>query len=436
MGSRSEQGIPLLGFPPPLFPRGDGRVEHTCATMVNMSENPSPPPDKNLTKQQTIQPGRLDELDGLRGLLSLWVAVAHILCWTGFIELKLPHSLRGLWIEFTGAGPAVDTFMILSGFAITFLLHSRNQSYFQFIQSRFFRIYPVYIVCLGLGILASLITPFVLNTALWRNTIYFVWDRSLSHSESTATFTHTFWHITLLNGLIPKNFLTNSTGTLLAPAWSISLEWQYYLIAPLLARYVRSGTGLLVLAVISGLGLRYSYLWQNPHLAFLPAQLPLFLIGIGSYHLYIHFSNQKFSSSNTYSIISSALIALSVLSSWHRTSLILWSVGFGCIFAQGDDYFSRILIFIRKILLCKPIQKIGKMSYPIYLIHWPIILFLLSILLILFPKIHMNYALLIVSFIGLPLILLSASILHKFIENPFITFGKRLNISSKKANNF
>jgi len=379
-------------------------------------------------KNPEQQAGRVDELDGLRGLLSLWVVLSHTFCWAGFLEFTAPRPFQRFWAEFIGAGAAVETFMILSGFAISFLLHKHQQSYGQFMLGRFFRIYPVYLVCLVLGLTAALfLTPFVLHTAQWRGTLYFEWNRSFSSSESSATNLHVFWHLTLLNGLIPKRLLSDATATLLVPAWSISLEWQYYLVAPLLARFVRSGFGLLFLAVLAWLGVRIGHIWANPHVAFLPAQLPLFLIGIGSYHLYEIFAKSSHRRSSAFAVPVAALLAASIVTSWHSTALTLWALGFGCIFIQGKDLFSRTLSALRAFLLHRWLQRLGRISYPVYLVHWPLIILFLAALFYCRPEISSTHALLLMLFLGVPLILFVATILHTFVERPFMTLGKRLN---------
>ena len=228
------------------------------------------------------------QFDGLRGLLALWVVISHILCWCGWADATFPWPLSRLWSAFIFAQPAVETFMILSGFAISFLLHQNQPPYYIFIVGRFFRIYPVYALCLTLGIATTYLTPVVLDTSLWRDTIYYNWIGSYSVQERANITTHSLSHATLLFGLLPKSILPYSTGTLLPPSWSITLEWQYYLVAPAIAWLVRSGTGMLCVVFAVLVGLHYSHVWQNPENAFLPAQLPLFLMGIGSYHLYAH----------------------------------------------------------------------------------------------------------------------------------------------------
>jgi peptidoglycan/LPS O-acetylase OafA/YrhL len=223
--------------------------------------------------------------------------------------------------------------------------------------------------------------------------------------------------------------LANSTVTLLAPAWSISLEWQYYLVAPFLARFVRSGARLLLLTFIALLCLRYGNEWRNPHLAFLPAQLPLFLIGIGSYHLFARFSNSEHQRSGVFAIPIAAILAIAVfpLLLPHRIALITWALGFGCIFVRGNDLFSRLLTTLRSILLHPILQHLGKISYPLYLVHYPLIIAQLAALLYWRPDISSSHAALFLVCFGLPLTLVTANILHKLVELPLMSFGKRLN---------
>ena len=371
-------------------------------------------------------PARVDELDGLRGLLALWVALSHMLAWTGHWENPLPGRLSGAWEVFISAGPAVDTFIILSGFAISFLIHKRKQSYTSFMRGRFFRIYPVYLLCLALGIATTFLVPFILNAASWKETVYFEWIRLYSDWENSAYGSHVFWHLTLLNGVLTKGMLPGATGTLLAPAWSITLEWQYYLVAPFLARGVRSGAGLLLIGVIAWLGHRYAAPWHNTNLSFFPAQLPLFLIGIGSYHLYAKLSDTpQFRPLTSVSAI--ALLFTGLLSNWHPVALAAWAVGFGCIVVRGNDPLARLLAIVRGTLLHPWLQRLGKISFPLYLIHWPVIIAILFVMLRVFPGISSHMALLVLTATALPAILITAEIIHRTIEKPGMDFGKKFD---------
>lgn len=369
---------------------------------------------------------RVDELDGLRGLLALWVALSHLLAWTGFWENPGPGRLDAGWLVFISAKPAVETFIILSGFAISFLLHKRKQSYGAFMRGRFFRIYPVYLLCLAVAIGTSFLVPFILDTATWRETVYFDWIGQFAQWEQEAFGAHVFWHLLLLNGVLTKGFLPGATGTLLLPAWSITLEWQYYLVSPLIARIVKTAAGLAVLGGLSWLGIHYSAHWQNTQLSFLLPQLPLFLIGIGSYHLYAKIcAGGELRPLHT--MVPVGLAVLSILADWYPVALTAWALGFGCIVARGNDPVGRALTVIRSGLLLSWPQFLGRISYPLYLVHWPVIILVLAGMLRVQPGIGQHAAFAVLTAIALPSIILSAWFVHRIVEKPMMAYGKRFD---------
>ena len=369
--------------------------------------------------------GRLEELDGLRGLLALWVVVTHILCWCGFSNVKISWPLSHLWSEFIGAQPAVHVFIILSGFAISFLLHHRSQSYGAFIVGRFFRLYPVYLVCLVLGIMTVSLTPFILSNATWYENPFFMMVRGVTKDERIHLIAHTLVHLTMLHGLLTRSMLPGGGSTLLPPAWSISLEWQYYAAAYAIAKLIRSGYGILLLASVFWISLCYADLWANPGIAFLPIQLPLFLMGILSYHLYAWFCSAGAKASNAYLIPVSGLIICALISSMWNTAIIIWSVSFGCVFVDGEDVLANAFRRLRRTLLRPSLQWLGAISYPLYLIHWPLILVSLAIIISCRPAATSKESLAWLVFVGLPLMLGAATVLHKTLEMPLLRWGKK-----------
>jgi peptidoglycan/LPS O-acetylase OafA/YrhL len=372
--------------------------------------------------------GRIDEFDGLRGCLALWVAASHIFCWCGFANLPnaFPNRIKQVWIQFSYASAAVDTFIILSGFVISYLLHTRPQSYRQFMTGRFFRIYPIYLLCLLLGLIAIYQSPFILNNAAWNSTEYLrMWVTPVSDSQLAHTFTHLFAHVTLLFGLIPEKMLPGSSVALLAPAWSITLEWQYYLVAPLLAWLIYKRSGLLILSLIGCCEFIYSHFWND---AFLPNMLPLFLAGIGSFHFYLWANRQGKIPNFSFAFI--AVLGAIIMVSWHWIALGIWTLTLGCVLVRfagvnEDKGGTCWLVGLRQAFLWPPLQWLGKISYPLYLVHWPLIIFLMSALLHWQSRITSGKALFFMLFLGLPLIISIAWMLHNFVEMPLMKFGKK-----------
>jgi peptidoglycan/LPS O-acetylase OafA/YrhL len=366
------------------------------------------------------------QLDGLRGLLALWVAVSHIFCWCGIAEREWPWPFRRFREDFFFAIPAVETFMIVSGFAISALLHQRRRGYLAYMIGRLFRLYPTYIICLLLGVVSVNYTPVILGSATWNHVWYLRMLGTISMEERANFLKHLVAHITLLFGLFPRSLLPEGNATILAPGWSLTLEWQYYLAAPLIAWLVRNGTGVLFAMVIAFVGVRYGYAWKNPSSAFLPAQLPMFLIGIATYHLYTRSARLGNGKPADFTLPCAAVLGVALLTSWHMIALSIWAIAFGSVSTCSGDPFSRGLRTVKWILCHRWVQFLGKISYPLYLIHWPIIVTLLYWLLRFRPSVTSEAAALLLLFFGMPLILLAAFVLHKRVEAPGMSIGKRL----------
>lgn len=385
-------------------------------------------------KAQPAVYGRVDELDGLRGVLALWVAISHILLWCGFAEPPLSGGRFGrMWDSMIYSPFAVEAFFILSGFAISSLIYARPQSYLGFMTGRFFRIYPVYLLCLFLSLVLMGVTPWLLENASWRQTAYFSAVGSLSASERAHPVLHGVSHLSLLNGMVPRQVLPGSAATLLPPAWSISVEWQYYLVAPMIALFVRSAGGLLLLVGGAWLAIRYGGPWHNPLPAFFPVMLPFFLVGIGSHYLYKAFCASGGKRSSRYTALVAAALGVALLSGWEPVTMAIWAAAFGCLFVDGNGLMTRILCWVRRSLRNRWIQWLGRISYPLYLVHWPLIIVGLTLLVWWRPTMHFREAVLWMLGAGLPLILLAGFLLHKYVEAPAMRLGRQLSETVSKG---
>lgn len=72
------------------------------------------------------------------------------------------------------------------------------------------------------------------------------------------------------------------------------------------------------------------------------------------------------------------------------------------------------------------LRALGKVSYPLYPVHWLLIYILLFLLQRLVPSISSISAAIFMLAIGLPIMLLIAQLLHKAIEVPGIALGRRV----------
>ena len=131
-------------------------------------------------------------LEALRGFLSWWVVLDHV---RAILPYSYPNRLESLmW-----GGHAVNVFVILSGFVITLLVVSKREKYRTFIIRRFFRLWPIFIVCL----IAMAFAP----------------QQSSAQGKPIAILANVF----MIHGTIPEN-ICEGINSLLGPSWSISLE--------------------------------------------------------------------------------------------------------------------------------------------------------------------------------------------------------------------
>src|SRR3982751_3088654 len=170
---------------------------------------------------------RVTELDGLRGVLAWTVVASHILLVSGWYD----PLVRRFPILADVPESAVDVFMILSGFAIThvLMLRPRLDTY---VVRRACRIIPAYYVALTLGILFNNMAADNLRR-LPPGTIGAGYVPIFEIGDARMWLDAPL-HFLFLHGLIPTTLLPALPYTLLGVAWSLSLEFQFYVIAPAL----------------------------------------------------------------------------------------------------------------------------------------------------------------------------------------------------------
>ena len=199
----------------------------------------------------------------LRALLAWTIVLFHILFIAGYAVGK-----SGQYV--------VDAFIVLSGFVITLLLGQGKENYSLFIARRFLRLFPVYLVCLGAALVVRFSLPSFGSAQIFGG---------VSRSEETFFWPHLLSHLAMLQGAVPELLLPHSSIAFLPPAWSISLEWQFYLVAPLVAWLIARhrpwaiGLFILSLCVLWPPIDRRGYVLLDEMGGFLPQRFYLFLAG-------------------------------------------------------------------------------------------------------------------------------------------------------------
>ena len=370
------------------------------------------------------------EIEGLRGILAMWVFISHLMWGSGFI----PENVTGLWSVLFSGGSAVTVFICISGFVIFLLLDSKKDSYPKYIIKRFFRLYPIFILTTLIGAILFLLHLGILG-GNYQGPNVFV--RSPEYYEhQTKVF--------LFHALMFQGFLHDLGPIVLnPPSWSISLEWQFYLIAPILFFLLKRWWGATALALVFASimkNLLHPSGILNVHGATLIDQIIPFTVGMLSYKLYQQRHYCENSAFIGTLIVFLLLIALnsflpfiiSIFSSHQQVPLpsyipfVIWSSVFLSIIARVGSSDSDGVNIISRFLRHPLFQLLGKLSYSIYLVHQLVIfIFLLfagSFILRFSPVVAFFFE----SLILIPISLGLAFATNIFVERPFINLGRRL----------
>ena len=292
------------------------------------------------------------EIDGLRAIAVMAVVLFHF----------------GLGCE--GGFVGVDVFFVISGYLITRIIYRDLQAgtftLKQFWIRRIRRIAPALIV-------VSVVTFIV---GMW-----LIYPDDLKNFGKSVIFQA----IMLSNVYFYKQdgyFDTPPESTPLLHTWSLSIEEQYYLIFPLLFAWLYGRRGikktvnifLVILVVSLAVSIVFTPLYSNASFYLLPARMWEFLIGallaicpivLGAKWV------KELSAALGVSLILLAVFLYDETVVFPGYSAVLPCLGTALVILGNNGsatLFSRLLS-------CAPMQFIGKISYSLYLWHWPLVTF-------------------------------------------------------------
>jgi peptidoglycan/LPS O-acetylase OafA/YrhL len=217
---------------------------------------------------------RLECLDGLRGMLAVYVLLGHMAPFA-----VLPGAVQSL---VSHGGAAVDLFFVLSGLVIVKALDRAGVRAEAFLIARAARIFPVFLPVFAVSV-ALQAWPCGFGAMPW------VGQDNAARSICVTAWPATWLpeilaHLSMTHGLFPKAVLPDVWVSFLGATWSLSTEWQFYVLALLLhAPQRRRLVWALLAMAAAGAAWRLSApeLWQFSR-AFLPNKAHFFALGVAS----------------------------------------------------------------------------------------------------------------------------------------------------------
>ena len=303
-------------------------------------------------------------MGGLRTFLALVVVVGHGYGWV-----------------VTGPVLAVQIFYVISGFLISYVLvEARSyESLSSFYLNRCLRLFPVYwAVALG-----TIVTLLAAELLLGNSPPAFEVYRSLDTQGRVA--------LTLSNLLIFGQDWIMFTGVrdgvfqlvadyqvsevpvwkglLIPPAWTLGVELSFYAVAPFILFRPRLMVGLFVASVV----LRLLLVFYGPgHVnpwtyRFFPTELALFLAGAFAHQFWMPWLAKR-----GYLTVPAALVALGAIG-------LVFAVNWAFVWFRNPGWVPILIGVAASLPFLFEFQRrsrldrrIGDLSYPIYIVHWPI----------------------------------------------------------------
>ncbi len=364
---------------------------------------------------------RIIELDGLRAIAIIFVVIVHYI----FNQLQVPDNpfLLALYkiIGYTWSG--VDLFFILSGYLIGgILIDNKNSSnYFKiFYARRFFRIFPLYYLFLGLMILLSFLLNSNINSLYYRETSIF----------SYLTYTQNIF-----------SFFTHSP---IGITWSLAIEEQFYLFLPLIIYFIdRKKLPLVFFIFITISIILRSFFYYPYSLDQLFYRMDSLLMGsICAFYIkderWFGFINKHYK----IFVIAFFVLLITIISLILTDIVLIPSIQNNLLFLLFNLLYSTLLIIVilnrsdvlSKILRNQLMVSIGQISYGIYLYHLIVLGVLFKIVLKQNPSLNDLSDLVVV---GLSIIItyFVSKLSFNIFEKPILKIGSRFKYSNASVKN-
>jgi peptidoglycan/LPS O-acetylase OafA/YrhL len=336
---------------------------------------------------------RVEGLEFLRGLASLAVCWFHL---TRF-HYNVPDQRVYHLVRQTGdyGWLGVEAFFVISGFVIPYSLYRaryRIRDFFTYLARRIVRLDPPYFAAIALILLLALVSSLHSGRPAMIEEQPIGWTRVLLHLGYLNMFTSYPW--------LNPGF------------WTLAIEMQYYLLMGLVFPLVVARnqavrlTTIGMMAAISVMSAATLFPTARPESPFIPAFLCLFLLGILTFQFRVRLIGIA-----EYLPAMIVVVATTVVTVGRAPGLTgLGAVAVILLYPGQPSVVSRFF---------------AQISYSLYLLHWPIGHYTLSVIGMKYLKAESDAARTFVLLVALAVCLASAYLLSLLVERPAQNWSKR-----------
>lgn len=303
-----------------------------------------------LTKSLAYRP----DIDGLRAVAVLAVVAFH----------AFPQGIRGAFV-------GVDVFFVISGFLISTIILQKLErgtfSFSGFYARRVKRLFPALLVVLAACLLAG-----------WFGMVADEYRQLGKHTAAAAGFVSNFFYWNE-SGYFDSSAYTKP----LLHMWSLGIEEQFYIGWPLLLWLCRrAGWNAFWVMAWVALGSFASNVWMvntDSAMTYYSPQSRVWELAIGSMLAHVHNAGRsaapaRLGGEEIRSAAGLALIGVSVVFLTREALFPGWwallpTLGAALVISAQHAWINRVVLSNRWMVL------VGLISYPLYLWHWPILVF-------------------------------------------------------------
>ena len=338
-------------------------------------------------------PQRIEPVDFLRGLASLAVCWFHL---TRF-QYHVPDQPAYHLVRQTGAYGwlGVEVFFVISGFVIPYSLYRaryRIRDFFAYLARRIVRLDPPYLAAIAMILVLAWVESLKSGRPVEMEGQPLGWARLLLHLGYLNMFTDYAW--------LNPGF------------WTLAVEMQYYLLMGLVfplvvarAPSVRLATtgAMAAISVLSAAALPPTTEAVSP---FIPGLLCLFLFGILTFQFRVGIIRVA-----EYLCVTFVVAATSIATLGRVPSL------------AGLAAVAVILVYPGQLSAVS--RFLAKISYSLYLTHWPIAHYTMSVVGMKYLRAESDTARTFVILLTLAVCLASAYLLYVVVERPAQQWSRR-----------